>query len=318
MFLYLFCFIAHTYPQVTKQQIKERKQLIKSFGKSTSPIIVVDKKKVISTEEFIHLQDSLLHYTLSKNSHSFNLLDNDNNERYILDVTTLHYIDSLSMINRQNSMKSYRENELRCFFGDEEPLILFGTNRITKKDYINLREDTVAFVNFYVTDFIKEYYAPEGDKGIVYVCPRRIRSNIKYTDQLSRPANGRNYIEDFPIAIHPYFKNGDLRAHIPYLQEKVKEYKDDNIAGIKASVEISCVINTDGTIVPLFVEQIHAKQSLENKTKELLVTAANKIIQSMPNWEPGKGIIYNMANNKEIEDPREFSITIILKFGQTK
>lgn len=317
LFFLIPCFLVFYTPSIAQpssKQKRERMKIVKRFSKKTNPHIRLNDKKKLSIEEFLNLSDSIqgiFHY--DGDSGDFNRCD-DKTTNGMIDVVTVQYHDSLELAYRREEMKLYRENEIECFFGREEPLILFGDRKISRKEFCELSEDTVAFVNFYLTNFVREYYAPIGENGIVYVCPRNTRSMIKYTRDINYPANGRNYLKSVMYP-SPSFRSGGWYSYIPYINEKVKEYSKSIDKGLKATVIISCVIRPNGAIDPILVERIDTKQKLTTDQQNSLVEISEQIIRSMPKWEkPGVDILYDKRNKVYIEDLREYSVSLPIGF----
>ncbi len=301
--------------QPTSKQRRERLRMVKRVSKTKNPYIRLNDKREISVDELLNLSDSI-QWILSYKSGSKEAIQyGKRGINGVIDVRTVHYRDSLEMFYRRNAMKDYKKNEMNCFFGNKDPLILFGDKEISRKEFCELPEDTVAFVNFYLTDFVKEYYAPKGRNGIVYVCPRRNRSAIKYTNFLPQPANGRNYMDEVGHMFSSFKAVGDSISCFKYIQRKVKDYEDEYDKNIQATVVVSCVINTDGIIKPIIVERIDSKQDLTIEQQRVLIRISEDIILSMPPWDPGVGFLFDIDHNQYIADPRETSRSISIGFG---
>ena len=312
----LFCCAATSYSQVTAKQRRERMKMIRECSQSKNPYIRLDRFKTMTVDEFLNFPERINHITKIR---GVDTLMNHLDERVVVDgallVETQQYHDEKELSSRKSSISDYRANEMRTFFGSEDPLILMGDRNITRKEYCELPEDTVAFVNFYMTDFVKRHYAPEGNKGIVYVCPRNTRSKIKYIPTIDMPANGRNYIDDFYKEIFPCFTGGDGFSHLPYIRERAKKYKEKMNNDIKAIVYISCVVRPNGTIDPILIEDIKTQQELTDDQTASIISASEDIIRTMPRWEmPGGGVVYEKESRTCFDDPREYSITIPIAF----
>lgn len=295
-----------SYSQVSKKQYKERKRLLKTISAKRDSAIVMDFDKILSPEEFLSLSEDTIY--------SMGLLKNSKKDDGIL-VITEHYEDSVSMSNRKQSLRSYRQNEVLCFFGNQEPKILFGEKNISVKEFLDLPEDTVAFVNFYLSDFVKEHYPSKNKNGIIYVQPRAIRSSIKYTQKLPMPANGRNYHYAFGESYLPKLEKGFGTSTKYYTTEKVKEYVGQYDEGLGVSLCVSCVVYTDKTIKPILVERVESPNKLEKEQLDKMISIAYKIIQDMPQWyESGYGLLYNKLDHQYYSDEREFAVTLEFYF----
>lgn len=319
IFITFFCFVAFvtsSYPQVTSKQKRERKRMIRKCSKSKTPYILLNNSRVLSPEEFLNFSDSIYSITKFKGERT---IMNHQNESIMADgalfVTTQGHKDLMNLRSRQKEIQDFRANEIRTFFGREVPLILMGNREITLKEYIELPEDTVAFVNFYMTPFVKKHYAPKACWGIVYVCPRNTRSLIQYIPELALPANGRNYLEDFYRESFPCFIDGDGYSHLLYLRKKAEEYREKLDFEFKGTIIISCVIRPNGTIDPILVEDIDTQQALTDQQEEALIKIAEKIIWAMPRWKsPGSGNVCYRNTGHMLVDSRECSISLRVQF----
>lgn len=304
-----------SFAQPTPKQRRERIKLVKRVSKTKNPLIRLNENRELDVDEFLSLSDSILWIRSYRNGDTHSPRWGNNSDG-LIEIWTVQYHDMWKSESRKNSIQKYRENEFKIFFGRGKPLILFGDQEISRKEFIELPEDTVAFVNFYLTDFVKRHYVPKGSQGIVYVCPRNIRSKINYVPSIDLPANGRNYIEDFYKDIFPCFAGGNKYSHMYYIREKVKEYKEKIGEEIKATVYISCVIRPNGTIDPILVEDIQTQQELTDAQTKSIVNASEEIILTMPRWEmPGGGIVYDKNKRVYLEDMREYSVSIPISFG---
>lgn len=314
--LYVLGFSYHLSAQPISIQRRERMKIVKRISRTRNPYIRLNDNTKISVEEFLNMSDSIQWLRSYKSGSERAALWGEKGVNGVIDLRTVQYNDSLEMLCRINSIRDYRRNEMNCFFGNKQPLILFGDREISRKDFCELPEDTVAFINFFLTDFVKEYYAPKGSWGIVYVCPRNTRSQIKYIPSMDLPANGRNYIDDFYKKMFPYFTGGDEYSHMSYIHEIMKGYKEKIGKKINATVYISCVVRPNGTIDPILVEDIQTQQELTDVQLETIISISEDIIRTMPRWEmPGRGIVYDKKNNVYYEDIREYSISIPIGFG---
>lgn len=314
--LFLWGFSICSFSQISAKQRRERKKIIRECSTSKNPYIRLDRFKTLTVDEFLNYSDSIYRITKIK---GVDTITNHQNKRIVVDgallVTTQQYHNAMELDSRKINIQEYRANEMRTFFGSEDPLILFGDREITRKEYCELPEDTVAFVNFYMTDFVKKYYAPKGIKGIVYVCPRNTRSKIKYVPSIDLPANGRNYIYDFYKDLFPCFTDGNKYSYFSYINEKVKECKDKMDKNIMATVSISCVVRPNGTIDPILIEDIKTQQELTDDQTASIINTSEEIIRTMPRWEmPGGGVVYEKESRTCFDDPREYSITIPIRF----
>lgn len=307
-----------TFAQTSRQVRKERMKALRKCKtkKSQTPVIRLNFKKLLTVEEFLNYPEKLQISVHDKKEIDSVLLaqgvlpwDTD------MDVKTQHYEDSVAQNGRLLAIRDYRHNELTCFFGREEPLILFGNQEISRKAFEELPEDTVAFVNFYLTDFVRDYYAPRGRHGVVYVCPRKIRSQLMYTRDLPLPASGRNYIEHFGVEWGGIpTTEGGWFSMFPYINEKLKEYQDEIDKGIHATVATSCIIHTDGTVEPFFVERIDTNSELTREQMEKLTKIAADVLRSLPPMMSGGGLLYNRRTHEYIWDSREVSRSIPISF----
>lgn len=281
-----------------------------SVKKNKPPFILLDRTTELSVEDFLNLTDSIAWFAYEKPGDPALSDYREKATNGILEVRTGHYNDSVRQTTRRTYLTQYRKNEMECFFGKGSPLILFGNQEISRETYETLPEDTVAFVNFYLNDFVKDFYAPQGKQGIVYVCPRKQRSKIKYMENLPLPANGRNYMDGFPTTTYGTFRDGGYNSHFGYINTKKKEYLDEIDKGMNATVITSCVIHTDGIIEPILTERIDSERELTREQKEKLIRIANEIIRSMPPWEPGQELLYDKSIHKYVGGTREVSRSI--------
>ena len=312
----LFGYSLSSFTQISAKQKRERKKMIRECSQSKNPYIKLDQFRVLSVDEFLNYSDSIYEIIQVKGTTS---ITNHQNKNIAVDgallVFTPQYHDRMDLESRKSSIQEYRLNEIRTFFGEDSPLILMGDREISRKEYCELPEDTVAFVNFYMTNFVRRNYAPRGKNGIVYVCPRNTRSPIRYNPGMTLPANGRNYINDFYKDMFPCFTGGNKLSHLSDIHEKAKEYSGQVGKDVKATVIISCVVRPNGTIDPILVEEVQSQQQLTDAQTESLVKAAEEIIRTMPRWEiAGGGVIYDKRNKEFIADQREYSVSIPITF----
>lgn len=309
VFICLAIIPKESYSQVSKKQIRERKHLLKTLSSKRDSAIIMDETKFLSPEQFLALSEDSI-------SSMLHLKDtNASGKKDYIEVTTVHYVDSINIAHRKSEIKDYRKNEVFCFFGNQEPQIWFGDKSISVKEFLDLPEDTVAFVNFYFSDFVKEYYPSKNKNGIIYVQPRATRSHIKYTKYLTMPANGRNYRYSFGEALLPEFEKGSGTSTRFYLAEKVKEKVGKYDEGLGVSLYVSCVISGDKSIKPILVERVESPNKLEKEQLDNMISLAYEIIHEMPQWhESGLGILYNKLDNQYYYDEREFSVSLEFHF----
>ncbi|MDO4202683.1 MAG: hypothetical protein Q4D25_11300 [Bacteroidales bacterium] len=306
--------VAVSFSQPTPKQRHERLKIVKKVSKTKNPYIRLNDNKELTVEEFLNLSDSILWIHSYKSGDARTSHLGEKATKGVIELWTRQYADSLEQAYRREMIKLYRENEMECFFGKDEPLILFGNREISRKEYSELPEDTVAFVNFYMTDFVRGHCAPKGKGGIVYVCPRSSRSEIKYTRYISCPANGRNYLRPM-LYPTPSFRDGGWYSYSPYINEKVKEYRVPISVGERAQCVVSCVIRPNGSIDPILVERIDSSKELTAEQQDKLVEASEDIIRSMPKWEnSGYELVYDKLRKEYLMDVREYSVSIPITF----
>ena len=308
--IFLFAFMC-SFSQSSQMTKKERKRLLKECQKKGDTYITLDDKQ-IDFKTFINLPDSITNIT------PFESLDKDSidtSKQIHINAVTTQYLDSIHIANRKGIIRGYRVNEINTFFYKNNPLILYGNRRITRDEYYELDEADVAFVNFYLSDFVKEYYGTEAKHGIVFVCPRAKKSSIKYTDALPLPANGRNYMDDFGRVWGGWLTdNNGMDISHRYIQTKMQEYNDSIAFGTHAVVVVSCIVHTDGTIEPNIIENIYDANEQALLQKDKLIQFSKEIITSMPKWEPAFEMLYERYLNDAVMSYREKSVSLSVRF----
>lgn len=309
MCFFLFLYISpYSKAQITNKIKRERKQLIRKQLPADNQLIFMDNVP-ISIEKFLNIpQDSIA------NIYPYRDDKNVNSNKYeSIHIFTHHYTDSVSIANRKGLIASYRENEMQCFYGNNEPLILFGDRKISRNEYYELAEDTVAFVNFYFSDFVKSYYGPEAKYGLVYVCPRAVKSSIVYDDGLPLPANGRNYVDDFSSLFGNMYDTSVRVRNARYVAQKLREDQELKESGCKARITVSCVVHTDGSIEPKIIEDISNYNDAAIKNMDRIIRIAKEAIATLPNVEPALESLHNKHLNKNVHGTREASLSITTK-----
>lgn len=294
--------------QPSKKTIKERKKIIKQFKKYQSYRIILNDSAEISPSTYINLPDDVVTYCIKNNS-----LNNSNkNENKIL-VNTLRYMDSRYSEVRKANVTQFRSNEYESFFGNEKPLIMYGDKEISLEDYYDLPEDSVAFINFYMTDFVKNFYSSKGRNGIIYVCPNTGDKCVDYSN-LNIPSENRNYYQGTNLRSTCVFRNSSPIIHDYYIREKLKELGVNNNEKKGIDIKVSCVIHADGKIEPIVVENIKNNGNVKSDEVETYVNKALDIIKAMPKWEESYSEIYNTSKNSYILIMRDASISLDFSF----
>ena len=294
--------------QVSSKTVRERKKLVKTYSSKQNPIITLDSK-TISLEDFLRLPDDTIAGIVPYKTGEPPLF-----EGAVIDIKTHHYFDSIHVAYRVSGIQRYREHEMETFFGNDEPLILFGARQISRNEFIHLPEDTVAFVNFYFSDFVKDYYGPKAKHGLVYVCPRAARSTIIYNDALPLPANGRNYMDSFSTVFGGTYDDPSNITVSRMIQNKLSQYKALIDKDVKATVYVSCIIHTDGRIEPNIIERFDNATDEAMQQRDMLIHISKEIINSLPSWEPAHEILYNRYTQINVTGIREVSVTLPVKF----
>lgn len=305
--------------QVTSKEKRYRKKMLKKAPSGKTPLIIVDSdtSRTLTPEEFLTFSDSIDFIYFSKVKPEWTRFLGERALNGVIWVKTVNYSDSIFMEQRKCEVYNYRSNELFCFYGTDAPLILFGGKEISREEFLELPEDTVAFINYYTSDFVKRKYAPKGKAGVVYVCPRKKKHNFKYKQDvmLSMPSNGRNYIDLYTQGLGFY----SVSPPKELVTAKMEEYADKVDCSKDITVFISCVINTEGEIKPLLVERVEKRQEISETEQEAYIEVANKIIESMPLAPIRASWIYyrdpKTSNLSILEDLREISVSIPIKFG---
>lgn len=295
--------------QISPKIVRERKKLIKNHSYKQNPIIKLDSK-TITIEEFLRLPDD----TIAGIAPYYRTEESPLPEEAVIAVQTHHYLDSIHVAYRVSGIQRYREHEMETFYGNDEPLILFGERQISRNEFIHLPEETVAFVNFYFSDFVKDYYGPKANYGLVYVCPRAARSTITYNDALPLPANGRNYMDSFSTVFGGTYDDPSNITVSRMIQDKLSQYKELIDKEVKATVYVSCIIHTDGTIEPIIIERFDNATEEAIQQRDMLIGISKEIIHSLPRWEPVNEILYNRYTQSYVTGIREASVTLPVKF----
>ena len=294
--------------QVSSKTVRERKKLVKNYSPKQVPTITLDSK-TISLEDFLRLPDDTIAGIVPYKTGEHPLF-----EETVIDIKTHHYFDSIHVVYRVSGIQRYREHEMETFFGNDEPLILFGERQINRNEFIHLPEDTVAFVNFYFSDFVKDYYGPKAKHGLVYVCPRAARSTIIYNDALPLPANGRNYMDSFSTIFGGTYDDPSNITVSRMIQDKLSQYKALIDKDVKATVYVSCIIHTDGRIEPNIIERFDNATDEAMQQRDMLINISKEIITSLPLWEPANEVLYNRYIQSFVSGQREISVTLPVRF----
>lgn len=305
---------AQVYP--TKKQMKNRKAVLKSYYKDAEPLIILDDNRTLSKKEFVNCPN--VDYYVP-NCRIKNTASSGGDSISAIKVFSIAYEDSVREVYFRNMVKSFRSNELLSFFGKATPLILCDGREISVKEYIAIPDESVAFVNFYMNQYVRTCYAPKGENGVVYVKLRKKIVSFRYNNEMELPVNGRNYIEErfsnaFPPFLPESFYTGNLEL---YVSKKVEEHAAE-WNGINAFVVMSCQVDTLGKVEPIMTEWLESDMELSEEQKEKVVKVAKEIISEMPLFEYGIARIYNERKKRYEEDRREFSITIPFCFGDVK
>lgn len=291
-------------------EMQKRKDALNTFSKRKKPLILINEKNVVSLDEYLSYHDKFVDYNFIKNKKYAISLYGKKAKNGVLRVYTHAYDDSLYSPMRDYVVKEFRKKEKNCFFGKSNPLILFGDKEISRQEYYDMPEDTVAFVNFYVTDFVKNFYGTKAKNGIVYMCPRKEHSTWERY-WLSLPMGDRNYLYDENRRI-VFSEHDGLPDR--YIKEKIKGYQGRYDKTDGAELTISCLIEADGTISPLFIENIEAKKELTNDEQAAYINIATEIINNMPKWYDVGILVYDRDKCGLYEEIRETSVSLYFKF----
>ena len=124
--------------QPTAKQKRERMKIVKRISKKKKPLILLNEKKELSVKEYVNLSDSISILVLHKNGSSGAAYYGEKGTDGVISIRTQQYQDSLDSYYRRNAIVAYRQNEMDCFFGNEEPLILFGEHEISRKGILRV------------------------------------------------------------------------------------------------------------------------------------------------------------------------------------
>lgn len=284
----VFLSMAQCNAQPSSKEIRERKKILKKTFVNSQPDIILNGKQKLSVGEFLNLSEELeCIIPISASLYAGPSLG----------VVTKKFLEEEKKRIRKNQIKEYRQNEMQCFFGEKEPLIYFGDSIITKEKYYLLEEDTIAFVNFYPTDFVKQYYAEQGGgNGIVYVCPREIRLSLPYSSHnLPIPIGGRNYSHPTGPNGYPCYDYDNRRGEneYSYIKKALSKYKDEIPPNTKATIVLACVVDIHGRIKPILVEDFLNANELGKSQMDRLIEICKEVLLAMPEWEPTCGNIYD-------------------------
>lgn len=304
------CISPYSKAQTTKKVRKERKQLVKKYLSAGNQSIFFDGKP-ISVEDFYNIPQENIAGIDPYSSND----DDKSGKCESLRIFSTNHRDSVCIANRRGRIKSYRQKEMGCFYGSNEPLIMFGDRKINREEYYELAEDKVAFVNFYFSDFAKSYYGPEAKYGLVYVCPRTTKSSIVYDDGLPLPANGRNYIDDFSTLFGNVFDSSVRVQNTREINRKLNENQELKAIGCKATITVSCIVHTDGSIEPKIIENFCDYNEAADNNKDRLFAIVKDAISSLPNVDPVIEILYNKHLKDNVTGTREASFSVTVKVG---
>jgi len=288
-----FLLSSECFAQPSSKVIRERKKMVKkTFGNSPVHIILNGKRKM-SLEEFLNF---------SEETESVFACNTTEENTPSIGVYTKAFMVEERMRQRKNAIRIYRENEMSCFFGDKSPLIYFGEKIITKIEYYNLDEDTVAFVNFYPTDFVRQYYSAKGgENGVVYVCPRERRLELPYSSHhLPIPVGGRNYYYTTQYGSPTFNLNNRSENEHSYIKRALVKYKDAIMPKTKAVIVLGCVVSTTGKIQPILIEDVRKTNDLGVEQMGKLIEISKEIILSMPEWVPPVANVYDNEDRLNI------------------
>ncbi|MBQ0023983.1 MAG: hypothetical protein KBT29_12190 [Prevotellaceae bacterium] len=296
--------------QVSKEQLKKRKKIIKQYSRKGDPLIYFNDRRRITVKEFFDAPGTIV--TTSSDV----LLDDESKaKRTVIFVSTREYLDSCYLERRKLIAENYKRHEMDFFFGSEYPLILLDGMEISRDEYISMGEDKVAFANFYLSDFVKENYAPN---GMVYVCSRAKAEPLTYNKVLPLPVNGRNYIDELERMCGGfYIADPSRNGADSFLKKKVLECSDSLGNGVTATLVVSCKVDTEGKVSPIVVERMENANEQAMAMKDKLIALSKKMIDELPAWEPCEEMLYNSVTNDYEYDRRAYTVRIYVKFGDT-
>lgn len=200
----------------------------------------------------------------------------DLSKRGRVDVTSVEGDIKASQVFRKTDVFGYRYNELDNFFGFNRPLVLLNGNEITVREFVRLGEDSVAFIGYYTTDFVKSRYGEKGKNGVVIVKTSDNIIDITDVNNLPMPLEPRNYITTHP---HQMPLGFDLTG---FSEEWLSKNAPSELKGIKTEVYVSTMVLSDGTIKPIIVTDIKDYESMDTNIQDYIVETSMILVNSMP------------------------------------
>ena len=274
------------------------KNMLSHLLQNESPVETSNNRflfRQIEKTALLQFASKLHSYQIKIDGKNVNLQDflrfpDDNIEELVLGLNPLRtkgniVISSRDFIRETNlgfrgfMVKQFRINELETFFGFQTPVFNLDGKAISKNDFLNLNEDTIAFINYYMTDFVKYYY---GKNGLVYILTNKNKRNISYRElpELPIPIEGRAHILNYD-----WYPTTSWNIN-SFTQEWLKNHPINKISNGSNKVMVSCVIETDGHINPIVVTDIEHYETYKDEEIKSLVETAMAIIRAMPKWEP--------------------------------
>lgn len=323
-FLFITCFalsLVNSSAQIKYETAKARKRILKSMKADLNTVIMLDDSISITEDEFINYYGEIARVdTIGYRP------GNSPEERSYpprIFVTSMSHFKEIDARTRLYYIREYRTNELRTFFGKAKPLIQFGNDIITEDEFLELKEQDVAFINYYFSDYVKSHYAPN---GMVYVCPRTATTSVEFLTGLPIPAIKRNYMnmpEIFYDSKFLYKRHMDSDGKgYTICNSAVKDYNDMYIRthadsadiDFDADIIVACKVNTQGCICPILVERIDAASDTDMEKAEKCVDFVFEIINSMPEWDPADITLFNIKTKQLFSEYVESSVSVPVSF----
>lgn len=194
-------------------------------------------------------------------------------------IKTKAYMKEMNIGFRKHMVKQFRVNELEVFFGLRPPIFKMDGLTITEKEFLSLDEDSISFINYYMTDFVKHFY---GNNGLVYCLKNQDRRNTNYRDipKLPIPLEGRAHIDNYDW--YPTV-NMDINS---FAREWLDNHQTNISFNDSVKVMVSCLIGINGKITPIVVTDIEHYETFKKEELNSLVEVAIALIGDMPKWEP--------------------------------
>ncbi len=248
----------------------EKTALLQLASKLKSYQIKIDGKNVI-VQDYLKFHDD--------NIEEMVLGLNPQRTKGNIVISSRNFIRETNLGFRSFMVKQFRINELETFFGLQIPVFNMDGKVISKNDFLTFNEDTIAFINYYMTDFVKYYY---GKNGLVYILTNKNKRNISYRElpELPIPIEGRAHILNYD-----WYPTTSWNINT-FTHEWLKKHPINNKSNGSGKVMVSCIIETDGHINPIVVTDIEHYETYKDEEIKSIVETAMAIIRAMPKWEP--------------------------------